>query len=86
MAKSLTEQAMEEFFLTKPKYHPITHEQMGYILPTQAELEEMIKQSKSNGLVKKRARELLPELCCKIIMAVKDDERIVSHAGGKHGS
>ena len=64
--KTLVEQAMELFYLDKPKYHPVTHELMGYELPRPEELKKKVKEAKCNGLIKKRALELLPEILCKI--------------------
>lgn len=66
MSKSLTEEAMELFYLDNPKYHPVTHELMGYVFPDPEVLKQKVKDAKCNGLIKKRALELLPEILCKI--------------------
>lgn len=66
MSKTLVEEAIELFYLDNPKYHPVTHELMGYELPDPETLKAKVKASKCNGLIKKRALELLPELLCKI--------------------
>ena len=64
--KSLVEQAIELFYLDHPKYHPVTHELLGYVFPTPEELKAKVKAAKCNGLIKKRALELLPEFLCKM--------------------
>jgi hypothetical protein len=80
--KPLVQQAIEEFFLRKPIYDPVTHLDSGYVLPTYEELEEYIKTSNANGLVKKRARELLPELLSKTIIECDKQDMALMHSKG----
>jgi len=70
-----TEEAIKTFFLNKPKFNPITHLVEGYILPTNDELDKYIKESNASENVKLRAKQLLPELLCKTIMACNKAER-----------